>query len=658
MQEKFIDLLNQIGINEDYLDYFINSYVEKVIINRSNKKFHFILKIDNLLPPNVYSDLLTSLEDSFTSGIKLTINYNNYDNDIISEYLNNIIKDYAQKEMRYNVFIDREISIENNIITYTAYNQIEELNLKNIEKDIVKKLEEYNIKGFKININLSLEENKEILESIEKDKIVNLPKDYSPTKTTTKPVEKTYYRTKKSREVTQIKDLLYETENINVEVQVFGIDIFEAKSGYKIFTLKITDLSDSMYAKIFTKEEEEFKKLKETLKKGNWYSMYGRVKEDNFSNNELVFMTRLKDIIPIDAKLEFVRTDRSTDKRVELHAHTMMSQMDGVIDEIKLIKTAIKWGHSAIAITDHDGCQAFPHIFNEVTSYNKKILSPYKDKLKELKEKKNEKIANNEIPAANLIEEEIKKVEQEMKEAKTFKAIYGTELEMSDDTLDIVTNPTDDDLYSSTYVIFDTETTGFNPGLHDTMIEIGAVKMKDGAVLDTFDELINPGVLIDSEITNLTGITNNMVKDSPNEEEVTKKFKEWIGDLPLVAHNAKFDKNMLESAYQKYNLGELKNTILDTMIISQIINKDLKRHSLSALTKNYGITFEESDGSSSSHHHRADYDSEFTGYVFFKMLKQLDKEKIKTFKDLYNLPTEQEINIWNREKKNSKDHGN
>ncbi len=148
-----------------------------------------------------------------------------------------------------------------------------------------------------------------------------------------------------------------------------------------------------------------------------------------------------------------------------------------------------------------------------------------------------------------------------------------------------------------TYVIFDTETTGFNPGLHDTMIEIGAVKMKDGAVIESFDELINPGVLIDSEITELTGINNNMVRDCPNEEEVVRKFKEWIGDLPLVAHNARFDINMLEMAYYKYNLGTLDNTVLDTMIISQIINKDLKRHNLSALTKNYGITFSESDGS-------------------------------------------------------------
>ena len=130
--------------------------------------------------------------------------------------------------------------------------------------------------------------------------------------------EKNYYRPKKSVEVTKIKDLLYEVENINIEVEIFGIDLFEAKSGYKIFTLKVTDYTDSMYVKLFTKDDEEFKRIKDMLKNGNWYSMYGRLKEDSFSNNELVFMTRFRDIQPIDAKLDWVRTDKNNKKRFQV----------------------------------------------------------------------------------------------------------------------------------------------------------------------------------------------------------------------------------------------------------------------------------------------------------------------------------------------------
>ena len=654
MTEKMEKLLNQIGINEDYMDYFKDSYVEQVLIEKTNHRFNFIFHVNNLLPIVIYDDLLTCLKEAFHHEIIITINYDGDDYSRIEEYLNRLIMEYTKTSIRYSVFQNRKVILDGTRVELPIYNKIEEININNIRHDLENKLRKYGFTNISLEVKLELTSDKELLEEIEKEKEAtpvptytekNIPESVSqPTN------DKPYYRPKKSTEVTKIKDLLYETENINIEVQIFGIDLFEAKSGYKIFTLKVTDFSDSMYVKIFTKDEEEFKRIKDLLKKGNWYSMYGRVKEDNYANNELVFMTRFRDINPIDAKLDWVRTDKSKEKRVELHAHTMMSQMDGVIDEIKLIKTAIKWGHRAIAITDHDGCQAFPHVFNEVTNYNKKVLAPFKEKLKELTQTKKDKDKAGDVCGAKLIEEEINKVHVEMKKAPTFKALYGTELEMSNDNLDIVVNPTDDDIYGATYVIFDTETTGFNPGLHDSMIEIGAVKMKDGAVLETFDELINPGVSIDSSITELTGITNNMVKDCPNEEEVTKKFKEWIGDLPLVAHNAKFDKNMIESAYHKYGLGTLDNPILDTMIISQIINKDLKRHNLTALTKNYGIKFEESDGSGGGHHHRADYDAEFTGYIFFKMLKQLDKNTIKTFNDLAALPTEEEANRWSREK--------
>ena len=655
MNNKTEEFLNTIGIDEDNMIYFENSSIEKVSINKSTNRFHFFFKIEDVLPLKVYNDLKSSIQNSFNHKITITITYTNNNYEKIEEYINKILDDYAQKEIRYGIFKNRKIEQKDNIISFPIYNKIEEINISNIKEEIEKKLKDY---GFNIKLELVLkqEDENDLLKKIEKEKSLESVPQYKEIEKTSdnnsQIPEKKHYRAKKSKEITPIKDLLYETENVNVEVKIFGIDIFEAKSGYKIFTLKITDFTDSMYAKIFTRDEGEYKELKDLLKEGSWYSIYGRVKEDNFSNNELTFMTRLRDITPIEEKLDWTRTDKSEEKRVELHAHTMMSQMDGVIDEIKLIKTAIKWGHHAIAITDHDGCQAFPHVYNEVTSYNKKLLSPYKDKIKELKQTKKEKEAEEDTLGAKLIEEEIEKVKKDMSNVRTFKALYGTELEMSDDKLEIVINPNDDELYSNTYVIFDTETTGFNPGLHDSMIEIGAVKMKDGAIIESFDELINPGVPIDSEITKLTGITNKMVSNCPNEEEVTKKFKSWIGDLPLVAHNATFDKNMLKSAYHKYNLGSLDNTILDTMIMSQIINKDLKRHNLSALTKNYGLTFEENDesGETTSHHHRADYDAEFTGYVFFKMLNQLDKEKIKTFNDLYNLPTELEANTWSREK--------
>lgn len=656
MDEKLRKLLDKIGVNEDYLDYFNGSFIDKVVIDNDNNSFCFKLRVNSIFPYVVYEDFLSCLKSEFNVLVSLNILYDGDDYSLVGEYFNKIIKDYSNESIRYSVFKDRELIVCDKRVELVTVNRIEEININNISMDIVNRLKKYGFNEIDFVIVLDKTEDSELLSKIESEKNVSVP-NYVEKKSTpssngeTVNKDKNYYRAKKSTEITKIKDLLYEVENVNIEAQIFGIDLFEAKSGYKIFTLKVTDGTDSMYCKLFTKDEDEFSRIKSLLKNGNWYQFYGRVKIDNFSGDELVFMTRFRDITLLEDRVDWSRMDNAPVKRVELHAHTMMSQMDGVIDEVKLVKQAIKWGHRAVAITDHDGCQAFPHVFNEVTSYNKKLLAPYKDKLKELKEHKKELLDKEDVCGAKLIDEEIEKVTLDMKNAPVFKALYGTELEMSNDKLDIVVNPTDDDIYKATYVIFDTETTGFNPGLSDSMIEIGAVKMRDGAIIDSFDELINPGCLIDSEITELTGITNNMVRDCPNEEEVTKKFKEWIGDLPLVAHNAKFDKNMLEMAYYKYDLGTLDNVILDTMIISQVINRDLKRHSLSALTKNYGLTFSENEEGSGGekHHHRADYDAEFTGYVFFKMLKQLDSDVVKTFNNLANLPSEEEINKFDRE---------
>jgi len=657
MDLKLEKLLTQIDLEQIYFDNFNNATIDKLVIDKATNIWTLFLKLENILPYKVYISLEEKIKKSIHDKIKLEILSDTTDYSKVSEYFSAIIDKISQNSTRYKVFKDRKLEIDNITVTLTVYNKIEELNMENIENKIVKQLKQYGFNNIEFKVELSRQEDNELLNQIEREKTITNPIIYTE-KTSTKEEtnsqsqsdKPSYYKPKKTSEITRVKDVIYEVENINIEAKIFNIDIFEAKSGYKIITLKVTDGTDSMYAKLFTKSDDEFTRIKELLKNGSWYQFYGKVQMDKFAG-ELVFMTRYKDITPVESKSTGERIDDAEEKRIELHAHTMMSQMDGVIDEIKLVKTAIKWGHSAIAITDHDGCQAFPHVFNEVTGYNKKLEAPYKDKVKSITAELETATTANDEENITRLTEELEKAKEELKNLKRFKALYGTELEMSDDVLEVVVNPTDAKIQEQTYVIFDTETTGFNPGLNDQMIEIGAVKMKNGAVIDSFDELINPGRLIDSEITNLTGITNAMVKNCDNEEEVTKRFKEWIGDLPLVAHNAKFDKNMLEMAYHKYGLGTLDNTILDTMIISQLINKDLKRHNLTALTKNYGITFEENDGSgeSAKHHHRADYDSEFTGYVFFKMLKQLENTDIVTFNDLANLPTELEINSLNRE---------
>lgn len=256
-----------------------------------------------------------------------------------------------------------------------------------------------------------------------------------------------------------------------------------------------------------------------------------------------------------------------------------MSQMDGLIEPKKLLKKVRSLGMRGIGITDKNGIQCFPKVYKA-----KEDLEVY----------------------------------------------FGVELFVVDDEVLIINKDSDYPLLESTYVVFDTETTGFNATAGDQMIEIGAVKIKNGEIIDRFDELINPGMNLRSEIVNLTNITDEMLKDKDNEENVTKRFKEWISDLPMVAQNARFDISFMESAYKKYNLGEFSNVVIDTMEISKAQNPDSAKHNLTALSKRYGVHFDESG------HHRADYDAEGTALVFWKMISNLGSN-YKTISDLRNM---------------------
>ena len=185
-------------------------------------------------------------------------------------------------------------------------------------------------------------------------------------------------------------------------------------------------------------------------------------------------------------------------------------------------------------------------------------------------------------------------------------------------------------LSKDTYVIFDLETTGLYPNSGDSIIEIGAVKISNGNIIDRYDELICPEKELSEEIINITGINNDMLKDKKSEEYVVKHFMNWVGDLPMVAHNARFDISFMDQAYSKYNLGTLNNIVIDTLGLSRYLESKERYHNLATLVKRYNIPWDENK------HHRADYDSEGTALIFLKMLNKLELNNFKTLKDLYD----------------------
>ena len=192
-------------------------------------------------------------------------------------------------------------------------------------------------------------------------------------------------------------------------------------------------------------------------------------------------------------------------------------------------------------------------------------------------------------------------------------------------------------MLDQTYVVFDFETTGFNAGGADSIIEIGAVKIKDGHITERYDELINPGKELPKKIVELTNITDDMLKDKDNEENAIKRFIKWFGDLPMVAHNAKFDVSFLEMAYKKYDLGTFNNTVIDTLELSRTMDSNYARHSLSALVKRYEVPWDEDA------HHRGDYDAEGTALVFWKMIKKLDNLNIEKMNEMDKLVSKDNI---------------
>lgn len=610
MDDKIKILLDKINIDETSYQYFNDAKITKIKVNSKTNSWNIFIDKDELLPVEILEELESKkmLLDELASKIEIIFNIKNPNIDTYLSYYKYLLKTLKDDLKVLEIYEDA-MKIEDDFLVLVATNEVEKERLLSV---LDKVMNFYKKQSYNFNIDVIMRHEENILEEIQKDlNNIEMPKhEQSPKKEKTPQPEKKQFRREAKdpnsvigrgikEEPIKIKTLIGEDNNVVVEAKVFGTDYFESsKTDFKIITLKITDFSDSIYCKVFVRDDEEYKRLCKELKSGNWYKIRGYTKNDQFAK-ELVLNAR--DIIKIEKTEETIK-DIAEEKRVELHCHTKMSQMDGVIDETDVVKQAMKFGMKAVAITDHNGVQGFPHVFSMVTDYNKH--------LKEGEE--------------------------------PFKAIYGCELLMIDDNVDIVTRPNDKVMLDQTYVVFDFETTGFNAGGFDSIIEIGAVKIKDGMIIEKYDELINPGRPLPQKIIDVTNITDAMLEGKDNEENAVRRFIEWFGDCPMVAHNAKFDVSFLEMAYRKYNFGTFTNPVIDTLELSRTLDNTYARHSLSALVKRYEVPWDENA------HHRGDYDAEGTALVFYKMLKKLSNRNIDIMTDLDKLVSKEEIHKYGR----------
>ncbi len=514
MNDKMLILLQQLHIEEENYSSFNDAVLKKVIVDKKNNTWTFIIHNKTNFDLNTIRLFETKLKNAFTDikNVDFVIKVDNMNDELIKDYYSYILKKLKSKLFLSTMFVDN-LSIKDNKYIVNVFNKKEKEDITSIIQDINNYFNKY---GFDINLEIIINKDNKVMEEIANDKKKTKDLAIETKKIVVEErVNEKYPRRKIEKDentilgrvikedAMSITDIVGEENNIVIEGYVFGTDIFESsKSNFKIITLKVTDYTDSIYVKVFVREDDDFASLVKQLKEGKWLKIRGYTKNDVYSK-ELVLNAR--DINIINKKDDEI-IDDAEEKRVELHAHTMMSQMDGVIDANKLVNKARSWGHKAIAITDHNGGQAFPVVYRLIKSINKG--------LKEGEE--------------------------------PFKAIYGTELTLIEDDVNIVVRPTDNKLLDSTYVVFDFETTGFNAGGKDSIIEIGAVKICNGEIIDTYDELINPGVKLEQKIIDITNITDEMLEGKDNEENAIKRFIKLYVDLTMVAHNSKFDVSFLE----------------------------------------------------------------------------------------------------------------
>ena len=347
------------------------------------------------------------------------------------------------------------------------------------------------------------------------------------------------------------------------------------------FTIGISDGACGTYVKFIEENDPDKIEWFKGLKKGTNLAVYGRMRKDKFDNEPMINPRGIKKIS------RRFRLDDAEEKRVELHLHTNMSQMDAIITPQEVVDTAIRWGHKAIAVTDHGNVQAFPEIMLALDAARK----AGKD--------------------------------------NGLKILYGMEAYYVNDTARCVFG-SKYPAFEDEMIVFDLETTGLS-NRNCKIIEIGAVKIKNGEILDTLDFFVDPEEPISEEITKLTSITNEMVAGQIKEKEAIGKFLAFAGDSLLIAHNANFDVGFIRNAADRHGIP-FDNTYLDTVGLSRYVNPELKKHKLDVIAEHYNLH--------EFHHHRASDDAEMLAEIFFIMMDRLKSEGIHTFERMIDAMSE------------------
>ncbi|MCP8969031.1 PolC-type DNA polymerase III [Ectobacillus ponti] len=572
-RDRFRILLEQLGMPESWrAEYFEQAGIEKLVVDTSNKSWCFHFTLPRILPAKVYEMLEDKLQQSFSqiAAVSFLVQAENkqFGESDVQAYWPLCTSKMTLSPMF--AYLREQLPSANGLkLMLRVKNELEEAALK---KNAAKSISDlYEVFGFpRLTLDTTVNQDQEEIQRFmeqkqqeDREKVQKAVEEMAKKddERNAVPADQPLmigYNIKEDEEIIPIRDIQDEEKRKTVQGYVFDVEAKELRSGRTLLTFKITDYTDSIIVKMFSRDKEDIPLL-QSVKKGMWLKVRGSVQNDTFVRDLVMIANDVNEVKAPQRK----DTAAEGEKRVELHLHTPMSQMDAVTPVAKLIAQAKKWGHEAIAVTDHAVAQSFP----EAYSAGKKA---------------------------------------------GIQVIYGVEANLVNDGVPIAYNEVHRLLADETYVVFDVETTGLS-AVYDTIIELAAVKVRGGEIIDRFESFANPHRSLSATIIELTGITDDMLKDAPEVDVVLKRFADWMGDHTLVAHNASFDMGFLNVGFQKAGLPKAQNPVIDTLELARFLYPEMKNHRLNTLCKKFDIEL--------TQHHRAIYDTEATGYLLVKLLK-------------------------------------
>ncbi len=579
-KEKLNLLLNQIGIPQELIDREFNeAYLDKLTVIKDRKVWQFQLHNPNPFSSEALEIFIARLTDSFRHIAEVDVSVETDEKELpeaaISSYWKFFINSIHDLFPAYKDYICNQVPEVNGAqLTIYARNETEAQMIKRkIDPLFQDFCQKKGLRNYQLHFEIS--RNDEEFEQFQKQKkeeeqsyIERAIKEKEERAKQDKEQGTENLPLKIGREIqdepSPIRDILEEEKSMVIQGYIFDVDIRNLRSGRDLLIVSLTDYTDSIQIKMFSKGDEQ-KELFKQVKEGVWIKARGSIQTDTFTNELMMMGNDLHEVKPKE------RQDFSENKRVELHAHTTMSQMDATVSASNLIARAAKWGHPAVAITDHAVVQAFP-----------------------------------EAHAAG--------------EKHGIKVLYGLEANLVDDGVPVAYNPSPVDLNEATYIVFDVETTGLSAA-YDKIIELAAVKVYQGEIIDRFERFANPHQKLSQTTIDLTGITDDMLVGAPEIDEVMKDFHEWMGQDILVAHNASFDIGFINAAFERINYEKVTNPVIDTLELARLLYPNLKNHRLNTLCKHLNIEL--------TQHHRAIYDAEATGYLLWNLVKSaMEKDMI------------------------------